>query len=84
MNTATNALAPSKAVLPQRPLRRLATSCFAVLTLVATAIPLPAYARSAPESCADLADEVTPAVVNISASTTVEARNRTLPQLPPG
>jgi serine protease Do len=27
---------------------------------------------------------VTGAVVNISASTTVEARNRTLPQLPPG
>ena len=84
MNTATNALVPSKAVLPQRPLRRLATSCFAVLTLVAAAMPLPAYARSAPESFADLADEVTPAVVNISASTTVEARNRTLPQLPPG
>jgi len=62
MNTATNALAPSKAVLPQRPLRRLAASCVAVLTLVATAMPLPAYARSAPESFADLAEEVTPAV----------------------
>ena len=43
-----------------------------------------AQARSAPESFADLAEEVTGAVVNISASTTVEARNRTLPQLPPG
>src|SRR5688572_18498525 len=84
MNTATNALAPSKTVLPQHPLRRLAASCFAALTLVVTAVPLPAYARSAPESFADLAEEVTPAVVNISASTTVEARNRTLPQLPPG
>src|SRR5688572_6486868 len=84
MNTATNALAPSKTVLPQHPLRRLAASCFAVLTLVATAMPLPAYARSAPESFADLAEEVTGAVVNISASTTVEARNRTLPQLPQG
>jgi serine protease Do len=85
MNTATNALAPSKTALPQRPLRRLAASCFAVFTIVATAaMPLPAYARSAPESFADLADEVTGAVVNISASTTVEARNRTLPQLPPG
>ena len=39
---------------------------------------------SAPESFADLADEVTDAVVNISASTTVEARSRALPQLPPG
>ncbi len=84
MNNATNALAPSKTVLPQRPLRRLAVSCFAILTIVATAIPLPVHARSAPESFADLAEEVTGAVVNISASTTVEARNRTLPQLPPG
>ncbi len=73
-----------KTALPQRPLRRLAASCFAVMTIVATAMPLPAVARSAPESFADLAEEVTGAVVNISASTTVEARNRTLPQLPPG
>jgi serine protease Do len=36
-------------------LRRLAVSCFAILTIVATAMPLPAYARSAPESFADLA-----------------------------
>jgi serine protease Do len=85
MNRATNALAPSKTGLPQRPMRRLAASCFAVFTVVATAaMPLPAYARSTPESFADLAAEVTPAVVNISASTTVEARSRTLPQLPPG
>jgi serine protease Do len=84
MTHAMNALAPSTAALPQRPLRRLAASCFAVLTMVAVAMPLPAYARSAPESFADLAEEVTGAVVNISASTTVETRNRTLPQLPPG
>ncbi|MGO4524369.1 DegQ family serine endoprotease [Microvirga sp. 2MCAF35] len=86
MNTATNALEPSKTALPQRPLRRrLAASCFAVFTIVATAaLPLPVLARSTPESFADLAADVTPAVVNISASTTVEARNRTLPQLPPG
>lgn len=40
-----------------------------------------------PESLADLVERVMPAVVNISASTTVEARgnnNRVLPQLPPG
>jgi serine protease Do len=84
MNQATNALALSGTTPSQRPLRRLAASCFAVITIVATAMPLPAFARSAPESFADLADEVTGAVVNISASTTVEARNRTLPQLPPG
>lgn len=45
--------------------------------------PVAAFARG-PESFADLADQVVDAVVNISASTTVEARNRTLPQLPPG
>ena len=84
MNQATNALTLSGTAPSQRPLRRLAASCFAVITIVATAMPLPAFARSAPESFADLADEVTGAVVNISASTTVEARNRTLPQLPPG
>ncbi len=46
-------------------------------------LPAPAYARG-PDSLADLADQVTDAVVNISASTTVETRGRTMPQLPPG
>ncbi|MBZ6075264.1 DegQ family serine endoprotease [Microvirga puerhi] len=84
MTQAMNALAPSQTVRPTRLSRRLAASCFAVVTFVATALPMAAQARSAPESFADLADEVTGAVVNISASTTVEAKNRTLPQLPPG
>ncbi|NIX76461.1 DegQ family serine endoprotease [Microvirga sp. c23x22] len=79
-----NALAPTVSTPPQRPLRRLAASCFAVLTFLATAMPVAVQARGAPESFADLAEEVTSAVVNISASTTVETRNRTLPQLPPG
>ncbi|HEX8164504.1 MAG TPA: trypsin-like peptidase domain-containing protein, partial [Beijerinckiaceae bacterium] len=55
-----------------------------VFALTATLLPLDAFARAAPESFADLAEEIMPAVVNISASTTVEARGRTLPQLPPG
>jgi serine protease Do len=84
MTHAMNAPAPTDTAQSQRPLRRLAASCFAVLTFFAVAMPLPAYARAAPESFADLAEEVTGAVVNISASTTVETRNRTLPQLPPG
>jgi len=84
MTQATNALALTAAAPFQRPLRRLAASFFAVVTFVAVAMPLPTSARSAPESFADLAEEVTGAVVNISASTTVEARSRTLPQLPPG
>jgi len=81
MIQAMNALAPSgMGRLP----RLLAASCFAVALSVASALPMAAQARSAPESFADLAEEVTGAVVNISASTTVEAKNRTLPQLPPG
>src|SRR5215208_3291794 len=53
------------------------------LALAVTLCPLDAWARG-PESLADLAEQVTDAVVNISAATTVEARGRTLPQLPPG
>src|SRR4051812_19352131 len=53
------------------------------LALAVTFWPLDARARG-PESLADLADQVMDAVVNISAATTVEARGRALPQLPPG
>src|SRR5829696_9339874 len=63
---------------------RFPATLVAVVALAATLLPLSASARSAPESFADLAEPIMPAVVNISASTTVEARGRTLPQLPPG
>ena len=50
----------------------------AALSLGASVAPitasLPAYARGAPESFADLAASVSDAVVNISATQTVEAR----------
>jgi len=53
-------------------------------TVAGSALPPPAFAKG-PESLADLAAQVTDAVVNISASTTVEARaGRAGPQLPPG
>ncbi|MDJ1158574.1 DegQ family serine endoprotease [Chelatococcus sp. SYSU_G07232] len=67
-------------------LRRAFTS-FALAAAVSLAapagIPSAALARG-PESLADLSEQVIDAVVNISASTTVETRNRALPQLPPG
>ncbi|GJD47914.1 Periplasmic serine endoprotease DegP [Methylobacterium crusticola] len=65
--------------------RRLPALAGALLALsVGTAaLPTAALAKG-PDSLADLADQVTDAVVNISASTTVEARSRTMPQLPPG
>jgi serine protease Do len=68
-------------------LRRAAIAATAAGILAGTPVlaPAPAFARSAPESFADLAEQVTDAVVNISASTTVaEQRNVQIPQLPPG
>lgn len=43
-----------------------------------------AFARSGPESFADLAEKVMPAVVNISASTTIDNSKRVMPQMPRG
>ncbi|ACL55736.1 DegQ family serine endoprotease [Methylobacterium nodulans] len=65
--------------------RRLPALAGAFLALsVGTAILPGAAIAKGPASLADLAEQVTDAVVNISASTTVETRGRTLPQLPPG
>jgi serine protease Do len=46
--------------------------------------PLPAFARAAPESFADLAQNVMDAVVNIKAAQRVDARAVPPPQVPPG
>ncbi len=44
-----------------------------------------AWARGAPDSFADLSEELSPSVVNISTTTKVKARNRgQFPQFPPG
>jgi serine protease Do len=62
---------------------RRGAGALAIVGVLALVAPGTALARG-PESLADLAAQVTDAVVNISASTTVETRNRTMPQLPPG
>jgi serine protease Do len=65
-------------------LRPVATALMLGVTVLGATLPVPAFARG-PASLADLSEQVTDAVVNISASTTVEARSsRTMPQLPPG
>ena len=65
-------------------LRPMATAIMLGVTVLGTALPAPVFAKG-PASLADLSEQVTDAVVNISASTTVEARSsRTMPQLPPG
>ncbi len=43
-----------------------------------------AYAKSAPDSFADLAEKLSPSVVNISTTTIVEQKSRDMPSFPPG
>ncbi|MBB2959944.1 DegQ family serine endoprotease [Methylobacterium sp. R2-1] len=85
MRLAANAVRGRTPSLARRASSALAAAVLSVSVTV-TILPLPAFARG-PESLADLAEKVTDAVVNISASTTVEASNRggrTMPQLPQG
>lgn len=85
MRVAANAARGRQSSLARRASSALAAAVLG-LAVTATALPLPAFARG-PESLADLAEKVTDAVVNISASTTVEANSRSgrsLPQLPQG
>ena len=58
----------------------------ALLALALAVAPLsaPAFARAAPESFADLVDQVSNSVVNITTSTTVAAPTNTGPNFPPG
>ena len=59
---------------------------FAVAMALLFVTTQPALAKSAPESFADLADQLLPAVVNISTSQVVEGRSggQDMPQFPPG
>ncbi|MFE1603071.1 DegQ family serine endoprotease [Methylobacterium sp. ID0610] len=82
MPAAESAPARRSPAFAKRRLPALAGALLA-LSVGTTALPAIAHAKG-PESLADLAEKVTDAVVNISASTTVETRGRTLPQLPPG
>ncbi len=69
---------------PRSRARALMASILIGASVAAAALPVPALAKG-PASLADLAEQVTDAVVNISASTTVEARGgRAMPQVPPG
>jgi len=71
-----------------RPLRIAALACSALAATPLLVVPpfASAYARPAPDSFADLAARLLPAVVNISSSQTVQAHKGgpELPQFPPG
>lgn len=63
----------------------VAWSSAALLALALMLASLPAHARSAPDSFADLAEKLLPAVVNISTTQVIEGRGGPqMPQLPPG
>ena len=82
----TKAIAAARA----RPLNGLSTRALSVALAVTLAVILSmasqAHARGAPESFADLAEKLLPAVVNISTTQTVEGRGQDGPgfRLPPG
>ncbi len=55
-----------------------------LLTFSFIFIPLKGYAKKAPESFANLAEILSPSVVNISTTTIIEDRKQNLPSFPPG
>ncbi len=71
-------------LIKTRSIRAAALAASALMALpIAAAVPLaPAEARGAPDSFADLAQQLLPAVVNISSSTSVQARNGAGPEIP--
>src|SRR5947209_11494644 len=71
-------------LIPSHSLLRPAAAALALCLAVQPLAPVMAQARSAPDSFADLADNVSSAVVNISAATTVEDKRAGVPNLPPG
>ena len=57
---------------------------FFLLTLLLVSLPLCSYAKKVPESFANLAEKLSPSVVNISTTTIIEDRKNNLPNFPPG
>src|SRR5215203_5873967 len=64
-----------------RPICRPAMAAAAISLLVLPSLTVPSFARG-PEAVADIAEQVIDAVVNISTSQNVAARNTPAPQLP--
>ena len=62
----------------------LSVALLAATLAIAPIAPEPAFARAAPESFADLAEKISPSVVNITTSTTVAAPAAPGPMFPEG
>jgi len=72
--------------LTTNPLRMMSLLIAVFAASVFLAQPAPAFAKAAPDSFADLADRLLPAVVNISTTQVIEGRSHApdMPQFPPG
>ena len=65
-----------------RQVRRPALATVAAAAMVLPALSTSSFARGGPDGISDVAERVIDAVVNISTSQKVEARNTPMPQLP--
>jgi serine protease Do len=64
-------------------IKKLSYACVIKLFLIIFTINV-SHAKSAPDSFADLAEKLSPSVVNISTTTVIEDKSRQMPSFPPG
>ena len=65
-------------------MKNLINKSLVVLTFVFVSLSFQALSKSAPKSFADLAERLSPSVVNISTTTIIEDRKNNYPNFPPG
>lgn len=78
-----------KSSKPKAAMRNLQREAMHVLMVMAAAVMFistvaPAFAADRPDSFADLAERLSPSVVNISTTTVIEGQGNNFPQFPPG
>jgi len=64
-------------------IKKLSYACVIKLLLITFTVNV-SHAKSAPDSFADLAEKLSPSVVNISTTTVIEDKSRQMPSFPPG
>ena len=64
-------------------IKKLSYACVIKFFLITFTVNL-SHAKSAPDSFADLAEKLSPSVVNISTTTVIEDKSRQMPSFPPG
>ena len=64
-------------------IKKLSYACVIKLFLIIFTVNI-SHAKSAPDSFADLAEKLSPSVVNISTTTVIEDKSRQMPSFPPG